>query len=128
MCSLCFRGKNGFVDFIKADVLTCLCGSCKERQEDARALLAVRLRTKAVEGPAKRNSGISLTILKEITIWGTAAPCWSCWVLVAPFPLRTLPRGDRSSPSPHPTTHSPFLLQSRRGGPQTPLSASVGIF
>lgn len=63
MCSLCFRGKNGFVDFIKADVLTCLCGSCNERQEEARSLLTVRLPTKAAEGPAKRNSGISLTIL-----------------------------------------------------------------
>jgi len=33
MCSLCFKGKNGFVDFIKADVLTCLCGSLKDKQK-----------------------------------------------------------------------------------------------
>lgn len=38
MCSLCFKGKNGFVDFIKADVLTCLCGSFKDKQKEACSL------------------------------------------------------------------------------------------
>lgn len=41
MCSLCFKGKNGVVDFIKADVLTCLCGSFKDKQQEAHSCLGV---------------------------------------------------------------------------------------
>jgi len=56
------------VDIIKADMLTCLCSSFKEKQKEALSLLAVLLRMKADKGPAKRSPTFLLTVLGQILL------------------------------------------------------------
>lgn len=67
MCSLCFKRKNGAVDFIKADVLTCLCGSFKDKQQEAQSCLEVAPWVKADKALTKGSSTFVMTVLGHDT-------------------------------------------------------------
>lgn len=71
MCSLCFKGKSGAVDFIKADVLTCLCGSFKDKQQAAHSCLEVTPWVKADKALKKGSPTFVMTVLGHDTVVST---------------------------------------------------------
>lgn len=65
------RGENGAVDFIKADVLTCLCGSFRDKQWEVQSCLEVTPWVKADKALKKGSPRFVMTALGHDTAFTT---------------------------------------------------------